>query len=71
MEVFNFIMAIVFASIKIPNVCSWDRLLRSQDSKRTVLICASFIADPHYWYVESKHVTRMSDSFHSRRKLIL
>lgn len=31
---------------------------------------AFHLAKPHYGYVESKHITRMSDSFHSRSKLI-
>lgn len=31
---------------------------------------AFYPAEPHYEYVDSKHITRMSDSFHSRSKLI-
>ena len=57
--------------VKRSTIYGRDCLLRSQDSKRAVLTCAFRIAEPHYGYVDSKHVTRMSNSFHSRSKLIL
>lgn len=69
MEEFNYGNSIV--SLKCSTVYSRDFLLRSQDGKRIVLMYAFHLAEPHYGYVESKHITRMSRSFHSRRKLIL
>lgn len=71
MKDFHLIMAIVLPVLQSLMFVAGTVYYVVKTVKKIVLMYAIYLAEPHYGYVESKHITRMSESFHSRSKLIL